>query len=536
MTKTLSRLGMLVGAAAVTVSSLALLSSPGSNRRVPQVPPGGPGLAQARSRFYMDSTPDPHPQGPSPEEEAEMQRHLREGRERLIQGGERVLKQAKELLSEDKIAEYMRLLPKGSDYSRSHYPRRLRDSIPDGTDRGRFVERTVKEIATLNLEHPTREQIDHRLELEDVLAETIAGMPEACSALIDLARSSQGREQEVAVLLLGRIDLPSALRFLIDEALPSPDPKLRQAAIEALAQDQGWNVSLRGGAETESGSSGGPIANPEIVAALLAALRSEGDPAVQGRLITALCTDLKELTLGGAAGDADRQAHPQGMHFGPQVLDAFRAVVLTTTDAEVRRQALACVAPLPAAGDLVLLVAKRAATPWDRAFAVEALGSRWPLPDDNLAYVREALRDENRQVRQAAIRSLAGSRRDDATCDLLHELYGKDPDGQVRLFAFLGAIQNLLDFQDRSGAPVSPGYARAFQLLDQEATTPLLDVPWQISAHGELERLDSAAKSGQFQPTPAQAERLAQLVAASRAAFPVNPEIEKARERMRNNR
>lgn len=376
----------------------------------------------------------------------------------------------------DDVAAFMKQFPGGQlpYIVRFKYPRKVRTVLPDGVAALDFVQNHLHELGEIQVmdrrAENVGEKMKRRAEIEDLLAETAAGMPEVRRELMETARRGPEMERKLAFWLLGRIPNEDALDFLLGEGLRSRDPKVRITAMDSLCQDQGWNVD--GSIDDDSlatSARGGPIGNSRIFHELIGALHAEREPEVQRQLLFALTGNLRDTTFGGNDGKADLEAHPGGISFAAETLAAFSAVLRGSPDPEIRATVLFEIKAhtSPEAARILIEAAHAAPTPKERASAMIALGSSRFAGVDFVPAILDAFGDADRGVRIVAIRSAKAARRDDLVYQRLLPLYRDSVDPEVSSQAFESAMRNLLSNTDRYGEPALPDVVRAELLLSE---------------------------------------------------------------------
>lgn len=346
---------------------------------------------------------------------------------------------------------------------RRGYPRRIRREVPGRASAAEFARSGITDMTALW--HPTPDSKDAATKAADLLAETMAGVAEVRAEVIELARHGGPDEKRCALLLLGRISSADALDFLLHEALTSPDPTTRSYAASALGQDQGWNVE--GGYAT---TNPGPIANPEIVSALLAAAHKETDAATFHIMAHVLQYQLRDGILAGPDADADRMAHPDGMHFAEQTLSVLREVIEDARrPQDMRMSALSALSGYDSAAvtEVLTRAVRSGPTEKDRQWAALSLSTLSGIAPERLPVLMEALHDPSLQVRQAAAQSSSMAGRDEEFARRLIDLYHTDPSPQVSQEGFRCATINLIARRDRFGRAAVPDYGRAVDLMDE---------------------------------------------------------------------
>lgn len=350
--------------------------------------------------------------------------------------------------------------------SRRRYPRGIRTQLPAGLTAHEFVRSLLENIASLDPKGADAAQ--RHVQMENLLAETIVGVPEAEHELLDAARSGTAKLRDLALLFLGRVSDSAALGFLLQEGLVSPDASVRAATVRALSQDAGWNVQI--GSDPDESATRcylGPIADPEVHHALVRALSQESDAQVQKEIVVALSYQLLDGVLDGADGEQDRAAHPGGMQFAADTVAALRDLLHRSQDPELRYLALSCLGNSDSrdAAQLLGEQAREAPTPEERASAMRSLGSSYASGVDRLGPILDALGSPEAAIRRAAVDAAHGAGRDDDMYGRLVAMSIKDPDSEVRRRALKAALWNLILRQTRIGEAAPPDYPRAIQLV-----------------------------------------------------------------------
>lgn len=410
-------------------------------------------------------------------------------------------------------------------YVRNRYPPLARQGVPTGQAAADFVHEIVGRLASYGGD-PDAMSKHPWIEEEDLLAEVALGVPAARDALIEIAQLDKGRERRIAIILLGRLPDAKSLEYLMQEGLRSPECEVRLAAVQALAQDQGWNVTHGGRREW------GPaqpmtdaIASPEIVHALLELTRRESDHAVLSEAITRLHHDFSEGDVGvndidgqpSGMDSEDAKAHPQGFHFAADVLTAFRELYGRSQDEDVREQILDEVtrAHSTEAGQFLLECARTGRTPGDRAGALMSLAYGTWDGVDTLPVALGALEDTSSQVVDCAVQALRVAHRDEAVYDrIMHVMHTQEVEGGTRSIglratAWNAAVENLLSDEDRFGQAAPRDVDRALAMVrdgvrDTHATLAL-------RARERLKELRSIASNPKERLTPEQRQAIERL-------------------------
>ena len=326
----------------------------------------------------------------------------------------------------------------------------------------------------------------------------------------------------VAVRGLGRLQRPE-LGMQLLEALNDPVPAIRVEAANAIAQ------SLKrvrpGAATTDSAQRSAARAQ----AALLAALRSEGDTGVAGAIAEALgrlpvLDSVSVRAIEAAVLDRARSTMTYNMvhafytlslrrrlPFGlsPRTIDALKTAVRESNAADVRRLATLTLGGARALDSATTFIASADRDPQVRRLALA--GAAGLSPERRLFLVQRALTDESPIVRIGAIAAArAGSQR--PNCSLIVSAT-VDPDPYVALTAI-----------DALGLPCADPAASTSALTHVlDGSLPRFTGPadhrWQAGAHAlrSLARIDSA-RAAAFLARYAASEAWQQRVAAATAA------------------
>jgi len=375
------------------------------------------------------------------------------------------------------------------------YPPRILKKLPEGVTAREFVRTNLQKLVELQ---GKKDKVKERIETEDLIAETAAGVPEVVRELVESARRGDEGQKDLAFLILGRLPGPEALDFLLHDALASPDPIVRLAAVRALRQDQGWNVG-RGWRELQDFSEPrpGPVGNGMVADAIFSALGRETDTNVLKNLISMLAFQSHE---GQFFNDEDQAAHPDGLHSAARVASAFLDLFNRLQDVSVRELLLPKLASsgLPDAQTAVLRIAKDDPEPKVRASAVLAMNGSILQRPDALQILRDTMSDTSATVRLAAAQTAMNLGRDDETCKRLILAYQNDPDPGVQSVAFRSALYNLTAGKAPDGTPATPDFGAAIRLLDEVAPKGQV---FQRYAYDAAVRIESSIQAGRFKPS-----------------------------------
>jgi hypothetical protein len=382
-------------------------------------------------------------------------------------------------------------------------------TLTEGVTARDFVRTQLRALIELQ---GKKDKVKERIEAEDLLAETAAGIADVARELVESARRVDEGQRDLAFLILGRLPVPEALDFLLHDALASPDPAVRLAAMKALSQDQGWNVG-RGWRELQAFSDPrpGPVGNATVADALFQALGREADANVLKNLISMLSFQSSE---GQFFNDEDQAAHPDGLHSAERLAFAFLDLFKRLEDLSVRELLLPKLASsgLPDAQATVLRIAKDDPEAKLRASAVLAMNSTLLQRQDALQILRDTMSDTSAAVRLAAVQAAMNVGRDDETCQRLILTYRNDPDPGVQSVAFRSALYNLTAYLTSDGRPAAPDYGAAITLLDGAASKGQV---FQRYAYDAAVRIEASIRAGTFKPSDQEAAIISRVKQAA---------------------